>query len=189
MEVREKPTNEEGESEDEEFLKEEDGQFYEWNMIPITYPEERQNGVTFKGDTEEYFEASKKILNMMKVKGMNYVVNGREIRILDNLESKPIKVQIKPKKGLSGKVNVRIYGVNKQGHATMMIQKVSGGNMNHVKAVAFGVMKYLLDGIIDGEIDNDEIENMKSQVNCEKDQTRSLVCVLFVIKLVKQLRG
>ena len=76
---------------------------------------------------------------------------------------------------MSGKVNVRIYGVNKQGLSTMMVQKVSGGNITHLKAVAFGVIKYLLDGIIDGESDNDEIEAMKCSVNFQKDKKKSLV--------------
>ena len=45
----------------EENVEEDDVEYYNWNMIPITYPEEKKTGVTFKGDTEECFKASKKI--------------------------------------------------------------------------------------------------------------------------------
>ena len=158
---------------DEENVEE----YYEWNMIPITYSEEKKTGVTFKGDTDEYFRASKKIFKMMDIKGMKYSINDREIRILGNLDSKPIKVEVKPIKGPSGKVNIKIYGVNKQGHATMMIQKVSGGNMTHVKTVAFKVIKYLLDGIIDGEIEDQDIENMKClDSSNKKDSPKCVLC-------------
>ena len=74
-------------------------------------------------------------------------------------------------------MNIKIYGVNKQGHATMMIQKVSGGNMTHVKTVAFKVIKYLLDGIIDGEIEDQDIENMKClDSSNKKDSPKCVLC-------------
>ena len=102
---------------------------------------------------------------MMNKKGAKYRVNGIDIRILDNSKTKPIKVEVKPLKGPSGKVNLKIYIVNGNGIATMMIQKTSNSEMVHVKVLSFKIVKYLLDGIIDGEISDDEIKNMKQVSN------------------------
>ena len=162
---------------DEEDESESMQEYYEWNMTPISYPEDKQTGITFKGNTEEYYEASKKIKNMMNIKGMKYVVNDREIKIVDNADPKPIKVEVKPKKGPSGKVNVNIFGINKQGISTIVISKMSGGTMVHVKTVAFKVVKYLLDGMIDGEIAADDLENMKCSQKV-KNGKNSLQCTI-----------
>ena len=70
-------------------------------------------------------------------------------------------MEVKPVKGLVGKANIKIYEVNKNGSATMMIQKPSGGELLHMKTLAFKVVKYLLDGIIDGVLGDSELEMMK----------------------------
>ena len=142
---------------DEEDVNE----FYDWEMIPKRNSEETKTGVTFKGDTEEYIKAHGLLLKMMDKKGTKYFVNSREIRILDNAKNKPIKVEVKPLKGETGKVNIKIYNVNTKGGATMMISKVSDGKLFHVKALAFKVIKYLMDGMIDGEIKEEDIPNFK----------------------------
>ena len=189
--VEEEEEKEEEEEEEEEEGKEDSEEcpqeYYEWNMIPMTYPEDRQTGVTIKGDTDEYFEASKKIFNLLNNKGMKYCVNDRDIRILDNVENKPIKIEVKSKKKPAGKVNVKIYGVNKLGHATMMITKVSGGTLTHVKTVAFKIIKYLLDGLIDGEIDDNDIENMRISNKFDK-KGKDLQCELCD-KTLKTIQG
>ena len=172
--------------EEEELVKENGEEHYDWNIVPETFPDDKKIGVTFKGETEEYIEATKKIFDMMNKKRKKYIVNEREIRILDNFESKPIKIEIKPRKGPSGKVNLKIFGVNKQGIATMMIQKMSGGNMMHVKAFAFKVIKYLIDGIIDGEIGDGDIENMECSEKLNKKD--NLQCVLCK-KILKSKQG
>ena len=77
---------------------------------------------------------------------------------MDNVDNKPIKVEVKPAKGPSGKVNIKIYKANKSGSATIMI---SGGDLVHVKTLAFKIVKYILDGIIDGELTSQDIANFK----------------------------
>ena len=62
---------------------------------------------------------------------------------------------------MSGKVNLNIYEVNNRGGATMMIQKVSGGTFDHVKIFGVKVMKFLIDGIIKGIIEEDSMEKFK----------------------------
>ena len=119
---------------------EEINEFYDWLVVPKTNSIENKTGVTFKGDTEEYIAANTNIFDMFNKKGAIYHVNGNEIRILDNVKNKPIKVDIKPGKGTTGKASLKIYGRNKGGIVTMMVQKVSGGQMLHVKVLAFGVI-------------------------------------------------
>ena len=44
----------------------------------------------------------------------------------------------------------------------MMISKVSDGEIVHVKALAFKIIKYLLDGMIDKEISDDDFAAFKT---------------------------
>ena len=115
-------------------------EFYDWDMIPKRNSEEAKTGVSIKGDTDEYIAAHGKILKMMSQKGAKFFLNGREFRILDNAKNKPLKVEVKPLKGATGKVNLKIYTVNTKGSATMMISKVSDGDILHVKTLAFGII-------------------------------------------------
>ena len=57
-----------------------------------------------------------------------------------------------------------------------MLQKTSNSEMVHVKVLAFKIVKYLLDGMIDGEISDDEIENMKQESNGKLEADIDLVC-------------
>ena len=97
------------------------------------------------------------------------------MKILDNIKTKPIKIDVKPSKGPSGKVNITIFERNKSGIATIMITKTKDAQLIHVKTLAFKVVKYLLDGIIDGEIkENDfinfKVEDAKSSGDEAKDE-------------------
>ena len=145
-------------------------EFYDWQMIPKRNSEETKTGVTFKGDSDEYIAAQGKLYEMMNKKGLKYFVNGRQVRILDNAKNKPFKVEVKPLKGSTGKVNLKIYNVNAKGAATIMISKVSDGELCHVKALAFKIIKYLLDGIIDNEIGDKDIESYKNDPNMSNEE-------------------
>ena len=114
--------------------------FYEFVMVPEVNLYENKTGVTFKGDSQEYLEAHKKIAKLLNKKGAKMCVNDRKIRILDNPKNKPIKVEIQPVKGPIGKANVKIYDVNRKGVATIMVQKVSGGELVHMRTIAFKVL-------------------------------------------------
>ena len=83
-------------------------------------------GVTIKGSSEAYINAHKIISDMMREKGERYLINGVEICILDAPKNKSINVEVKSGRGFSGKANVKIYGVNKGGFATIMITKPRG---------------------------------------------------------------
>ena len=113
--------NEDDVAEKVEEEEETNHDFYEWIMVPMIDSIEKKTGITFKGDTDECIEAHKHIWDALNKKGTKYGINGVEIRILDNATNKPIKVEVKPEKGPSGRVNVKIYNVNKRGYATMMI--------------------------------------------------------------------
>ena len=78
-------------------------------------------------------------------------------------QNKPVCIRIKPKNGLTGKANLIVYALNRNGGATMHVTKIRGGNMAHVKALAYNVVKYILDSIISGEITTDDVENMRKK--------------------------
>ena len=105
-------------------MEELNSEFYDVEMIPIKVSAHNKTGITFKGSCIEYLNAHKNILELVKKKGERYVINGIEIGIVDNPENKPICVEIKAKTGLSGKVNLSVFGVNDRGSATIKQQVI-----------------------------------------------------------------
>ena len=187
VESKEDIAKNEEETEIVEVNKEDKEDFYDWVMIPITYTDEHKNGVTFKGESGEFIDAHQRVFKMLNIKGIRYKVNEREIRILDNPKSKPIKVEVTPLKGPSGTVNVNIYNKNGKGFATIMITKLRNSEMIHVKVLAFKVIKYLIDGILDGEISESDIEKMKQEPG-KYDDNSDLVCQICA-KVFKTRQG
>ena len=55
-----------------------------------------------------------------------------------------------------------------------MISKVSGGTINHVKALAFKIIKYLIDGIIDSQIGEEDFKSFKMYNNNEENSDNRL---------------
>ena len=78
--------------------------------------------------------------------------------------------------GLSGKVNLNIYDINVKGGATMMVQKVSGGGFEHVKLFGIKVLKFLIDGLIDGSIEEDFMEVYKVKTDQKPDSKEPKKC-------------
>ena len=54
---------------DDDEEKVDSNDFYDWEMIPIVYSDIYKTGVTFKGESPEYLEASKKLFDIMNKKG------------------------------------------------------------------------------------------------------------------------
>ena len=86
--------------------------YYECIMIPHNYPKESKTGVTFKGKDDGYFKAHSIIMELIKKKGDRFSINGIEIAIADNPFNKPVSIELKPKVGLTGKVNLKVYAKN-----------------------------------------------------------------------------
>ena len=80
-----------------ENIKEDVNDYYDWEMIPTTYADDKKTGVSFKGDSNEYIKAHEMLMKMMDRKGTKYLVNGREFRILDNARNKPQNIQCEQK--------------------------------------------------------------------------------------------
>ena len=134
---------------------------YELEMVPNKSAEDKKTGITIKGKDVEYLEAHRILKDFFLTRGQKYIINGTEIRIVDLPKNKLIKVEVKNKGGMSGKVNLNIYEVNTRGGATIMIQKVSGGGFEHVKIFGLKVIKFLIDGLINGNIQEENIHNYK----------------------------
>ena len=136
---------------------------YEWILTPNNAPDDKKTGISIKGSDTKYINANRKIADIFKKKGEQFSLNGIELTVSDTQKNKPVSIQIKPKGGLSGRVNLKMYGINNRGGATIIITKVSGGDFIHVKTLAFKVIKYLLDRIIAGNITEEEIVSFKKK--------------------------
>ena len=96
-----------------------------------------------------------------------------------------MKLEISPKVGTMGKINVKFYAANKQGQATIMITKTNDSEFDHVKVFVFEVIMYLLDGLIDKEITTLALENMKvcsDKISNEGDLTCKICSKTFKTK-------
>ena len=134
---------------------------YDLKLVPETANDDMKTGVTFKGNDPGYFEGHRVLKEITKKKGERFLINGVEIGISDTPKNKPINVEVKPKNGLSGKANLTIFEKNNRGGATIMISKVKGGESNHAKILGIKVIKYLLDGVIEGKIKEEDILQFK----------------------------
>ena len=139
--------------------------FYDCTITPSNAPEEGKTGVTIKGSNEEYIQAYTMIMDIFKRKGDRYVINGVEIAVNDNHHTKPYIIEVKQKTGRTGRANLKIFGVNKNGGGTIMISKSSGVDFVYAKVLALKVITYLLDGIITKSIKHDDIVRMKKNMS------------------------
>ena len=147
-----------------------DSDFYTVNLTPKNATSEWKSGVTITGSTEEYLSAHKKLMDMMSKKGERFVINGVEIAILDNPTNKPVAIEVKPGTGMSGKTNLKIFGLNSRGGATITITKIRGMGFEYSKHLAYKVVKHLLDGWISGKLTEDDVESFKKK---KPDNTKS----------------
>ena len=135
--------------------------YYEYVLTPITANEEGKNGVTFRGSDNEYFKAHKMLVELTKKKGDKFLIKGVDISIADAPKNKPATISIKTKNGITGKANIKIYSKNRRGSASILVTKVRGGTINDVSNLAFKVVKPLLDDIISGVTEWEDINKMR----------------------------
>ena len=134
---------------------------YEVEFVPVKAVPENKSGITFKGNGAGYLEAHRMIQSIARKTGEILIKNGIEMCVIDTPKNKPTKIEIKRKNGVIGKVNLKVYDVNGKGGATMMVQKVSGQDFAHVKTLGIDILKTLIDGVIEGKIQEKDIENLK----------------------------
>ena len=146
---------------------------YEMEIVPVKAAPDKKSGITFKGNSDGYLEAHRIIKAMTGTKGDRFIKNGVEMTILDTPKNKPIKVEIKLKNCMSGKANLKIFEINRNGGATMMVQKVSGGDFGHVKTLGLKVLKHLIDGVIEGNITEEDIENCRTKISRKNEMVKS----------------
>ena len=137
---------------------------YDLEVTPLTAPVDNKTGITFRGSNENYMDAHGKLLELMNEKGERYLINGIEVAIADNPPNKPIIVEVKPKVGLTGKANLKIYDKNRRGSATILLTRAKGSEMLHVRTLGLQVIKYILDEIISGSLETKDIVRVKSKV-------------------------
>ena len=159
----------------------EQSDYYDFVLTPFTAPENEKNGVTFRGSDNEYFKSHNLLRELIKTKGDRFLINGVDISIADAPYNKPATISIKTKNGTTGKANIKIYSKNKRGSATIMVTKVKGGSTEDVSNLAFKVVKFLLDNMISGEIEWEDIMKMKKpseKVGKRKKQKKCEECQL-----------
>ena len=54
---------------------------FAFEYTPKRAKPENQDGINIKGDSDEFKDASEKVLKMMEQKGKQYTISGRELRI------------------------------------------------------------------------------------------------------------
>ena len=109
----------------------------------------------------------------MQSKGDRFIINETEFYVVDAPKNKPACIEIKHKTGKSGKANLKIYHINGKGGATIHITKISRGDFEHVKVLAFKVVKFLLDNIISGNFESEDIEKMRIKSLSKTDRKKS----------------
>ena len=130
---------------------------YDLKLVPEVSSDEMKTGVTIKGSDPGYFEGHRILKEITKKKGERFLFNGVEIGISDAPKNKPINVEVKPRGGLSGKVNLTIFDKNNRGGATIMVSKVRGGESSHAKILGIKVIKFILDEVIEGNLKEEDI--------------------------------
>ena len=120
---------------------------YNLELVPQTATDDKKTGVNIKGSESGYLEAHKLLKELTKKKGDRFLINGIEIGISDTPKNKPINVEVKPKAGMSEKVNMTIFDVNNRGGATIMVSKIRGGDAQNARILGIEVIKYFLDGV------------------------------------------
>ena len=93
-------------------------------------------------------------------------------------------LEVKPKAGITGKANLKVFAKNGRGSATIMITKVRGGDLMHVKHLAFKVIKYLLDKVISGEISMEDIELIRRNLLVKQKRRILKTNVKFVRRIL-----
>ena len=134
---------------------------YDLELVPTAAMKDKKTVVTIKGSESGYLEAHRILKEMLNKKGDRFLINGVEIGLSDIPKNKPIIVEVKPKSGLSGRVNLTIFEVNNRGGATIMVSKIRGGDPQHARILGLEVIKYFLDGIIEGWLKEEEILKFK----------------------------
>ena len=150
------------------------GDYYETVLTPNNAPNDSKTGVTFKGKDAEYLKAHRIMMEMAKSRGDRYIINETEFNVIDAPKNKPACIEIKHKNGQSGKANLKIYPINGRGGATIHITKISRGYFEHVKILAFKVVKFLLDNIISGRLERDGLEKMRNNSVVKTDRKISV---------------
>ena len=59
-----------------------------------------------------------------------------------------------------------------------MILKTADSDLSHVKALAFKVVMFILDGLMDGEMSHSALEDLKISSDCLQDSRNELACSL-----------
>ena len=75
-------------------------------MVPTKAPEESKTGITIKGKEVDYMESHRILKDFFRTRGQKYHINGIDLRIVDLPKNKLMKIDVRSKMGLSGKINL-----------------------------------------------------------------------------------
>ena len=134
---------------------------YEIELVPKLASDEDKTAITFKGNDSEYVAAQKLLKGILNKKGERFLINEIEISITDTPKNRPMIIGVKPKDGITGKANLKLFEINNRGGATIMTQRAKGGDNITVRALGIKVIKYLVDGLIAGSIKEEDFQKFK----------------------------
>ena len=134
---------------------------YEIELVPKLASDEDKTAITFKGNDSEYVAAQKLLKGVLNEKGERFLINEIEISITDTPKNRPMIIGVKPKDGITGKANLKLFEINNRGGATIMTQRAKRGDNITVRALGIKVIKYLVDGLIAGSIKEEDFQKFK----------------------------
>ena len=132
-------------------------------LIPRNATNENKTGVIFRGESEEFVEAHRKLEKILKIPNGQFSFDGREVWIKNvprSTKTSPTTIEITTKKGEVGCVGLQFFSAQK---SSMMITKQSNNEIIMVKALAFKVIKPLLTGLISGELNEESIMKLQKK--------------------------
>ena len=142
-------------------MDEDECRAYEIELVPKLASDEDKTAITFKGNDSEYVAAQKLLKGILNKKGERFLINEIEISITDTPKNRPMIIGVKPKDGITGKANLKLFQINNRGGATIMTQRAKGGDNITVRALGIKVIKYLVNGLKAGSIKEKDFQKFK----------------------------
>ena len=142
------------EYEDNKSEHEESFEDFAMEYTPKKAKAEKQDGINIKGKSDEFKDASEKILKMMGRNGKKLTIWENKVKITYVTKSgysTTINVEVTTKTGDSGEANLIIY--NK---GSMRLTKKRGEDVKYVQTLSESIIRPLLRKIMSGDVANME---------------------------------
>ena len=136
---------------------------FEMELIPKNSSNENHTGVIFRGESEEFEEAQRTLEKILQKPNFQFIIDGREVRIKNVpriTKTSPTTIEITTKKGEVGCAGIQFFSSKT---SSIMITKQSRYEIIMVKALAFKIIKPLLNGLVSGDLNEESIMKLEKK--------------------------